>query len=208
MELKKSSLDFVVAGKCDKSVVMLEGKADIVPYHKVYAGIKFGLKACKPIVEAIEEYATKYGRSKKSYKEPESLDAEIVDAIRALSEMRLNQVFENHELHKKSRDDAVNEIRKDVVDRVWTAYPKADPALITNGCNEIIKEVFRYVTLNKRCDGRNYNELRNISCLANLYEPLHGSALFQRGQTQVMASVTLDSLESALETNSVDIVDK
>lgn len=187
---------------------MLEGRADIVPYHKVYAGIKFGLKACKIIVEAIEEYATKYGQAKKPYTEPEPLDDEIIDTIRALSEMRLIQVFENHEHDKKSRDDAVNEIRKDIVGRVWTTYPKAEPALITNATNEIIKEIFRNATLGSRCDGRKYNELRDISCSANLYEPLHGSALFQRGQTQVMTSVTLDSPESALATNSVDIIDK
>lgn len=187
---------------------MLEGKADIVPYHKVYAGIKFGLKACKTIVQAIEEYATKYGKTKKSYKEPESLDGEIIDAIRALSEMRLNQEFQNHQHDKKSRDDAVNDIRKDVVDRVWTTYPKADFALIANAMNEVIKEVFRNVTFSKRCDGRENNALRNISCSANLYDPLHGSSLFQRGQTQVMASVTLDSPESVLDTNSVDIIDK
>ena len=54
-----------------------------------------------------------------------------------------------------------------------------------------------------RVDGRNDSQLRNINCQVDLHEPLHGSALFQRGQTQVMCTIALDSLESALKSDAV-----
>lgn len=57
-----------------------------------------------------------------------------------------------------------------------------------------------------RCDGRPLNALRDISCQVDLFNPLHGSAVFQRGQTQVMCTVTLDSLESALKMDAISML--
>lgn len=57
-----------------------------------------------------------------------------------------------------------------------------------------------------RCDGRKLEELRKISCEVDLYKPLHGSALFQRGQTQVFCTVALDSLDSALKLDPMTIL--
>lgn len=73
---------------------------------------------------------------------------------------------------------------------------------------EIVKKIFRLLIFetNKRCDGRNLDELRKISCQVNLFKPLHGSALFQRGQTQVLCTVTLDSLESALKMDPMSML--
>lgn len=55
----------------------------------------------------------------------------------------------------------------------------------------------------QRCDGRNLDELRIISCETGLYEPLHGSALFQRGQTQVLSTLTFDSPLSAAKIDTI-----
>lgn len=57
-----------------------------------------------------------------------------------------------------------------------------------------------------RCDGRSVEELRNISCQVDLYKPLHGSSLFQRGQTQVFCTVALDSPESALKMDPITML--
>lgn len=59
-----------------------------------------------------------------------------------------------------------------------------------------------------RCDGRNLDELRNIECQINLFEPLHGSAFFQRGQTQVLCTVTLDSIESSLKLDTMSMLSR
>ena len=57
-----------------------------------------------------------------------------------------------------------------------------------------------------RCDGRKLTDIRNISCGVDLYRPLHGSAIFQRGQTQVVCTVAFDSPESALKSDPVSIL--
>lgn len=57
-----------------------------------------------------------------------------------------------------------------------------------------------------RCDGRSLTELRNISCEVDLYKPLHGSSLFQRGQTQVFCTVAFDSIDSVLKSDPVSVI--
>ena len=68
-----------------------------------------------------------------------------------------------------------------------------------------VRNVFRDLILDeeKRCDGRKLDQLRPIECKSNLYEALHGSGLFQRGQTQVLCSLTFDSPESMYKSNTV-----
>uniref|UniRef100_A0A673B8Q0 polyribonucleotide nucleotidyltransferase n=1 Tax=Sphaeramia orbicularis TaxID=375764 RepID=A0A673B8Q0_9TELE len=84
--------------------------------------------------------------------------------------------------------------------KVFSA-PNDMPFEIIESFNIVSKEIFRNLVLNeyRRCDGRELTALRNISCDVDLFKPLHGSALFQRGQTQVLCSVTFDSLESSVK---------
>lgn len=203
-QMQSSSLDLVLTTTKQKLVVMLEGRADSVDYMLLMKAIKAGTKACKEIVIAIENYQNQFGKPKREFNVPEPIDQEIVNAIRSLSEMRLNEVFQNYSLDKMGRDQAVKLIRDDVVNRVWSSYSNQEPSIITNEFNRILKEIFReLIFANQRCDGRRLDELRKISCEANLHEPLHGSALFQRGQTQVMATVALDSVDSAMKLDSL-----
>merc|ERR1719237_46656 len=71
--------------------------------------------------------------------------------------------------------------------------------MMNNALQEVTKLVIRHLAFHeeKRVDGRALNELRPISCQVGLHEPLHGSSLFQRGQTQVLCTVALDSLAAA-----------
>lgn len=183
---------------------MMEGRADSVSWQNVTKAINVGTKATRAIAAAIEEYQIKYGKQKQVVSAPTPVDSEIVGAIRSLSEMRLNEAFQNYSYDKIERDQAVKLIRDDVVNRTWSNFPQAEPSVITNEFNKIVKETFRELLFSdKRCDGRKLDELRKISCEVDLHEPLHGSALFQRGQTQVMATVALDSIDSALKLDSM-----
>lgn len=64
---------------------------------------------------------------------------------------------------------------------------------------QLVRSVFRRRTLalGRRCDGRGLDDIRPTSAAVSLFRPLHGSAVFQRGQTQVLSSVTFDSPEAA-----------
>lgn len=207
-QLKESDLDLILVSTKKDLVVMLEGKSNDIEYQKLSKSIRIGLVECRKIIEKIEALQKEYGKEKRPIEEPKSLEADVKKAIRAMSEMRVSEVFQNHSYDKMGRDNAINEIRQSVVDKVWSSYPDVDANLLGEEFNKISKEIFRNIIFqNERCDGRQLNELRNISCKVDLYEPLHGSALFQRGQTQVMTTVSLDSIEHAIKLDSLSALD-
>ncbi|KAJ6640039.1 Polyribonucleotide nucleotidyltransferase 1, mitochondrial [Pseudolycoriella hygida] len=208
-ELQFSDLDLVVSATKSNLVVMLEGKGNGVLLPKLQRAIKQGAKEAQTIISAIEKLQKLKGKTKRSIEPEKTVPEEVANAIKAMSEMRLREVFRNGQHDKLSRDNAVNEIRTNVVDKVWSSYPETLPGLITDYFNKCCKTVFRDLIFEDdlRCDGRTLDELRKITCEVNLHKPLHGSALFQRGQTQVFCTVSLDSVESALKLDHLSAIE-
>ena len=90
------------------------------------------------------------------------------------------------------------------------ALAEAEPenpyiAQLSGAFSELTRQVFRETALStaRRCDGRDFDQIRPTSCSVGLHGPLHGSALFQRGQTQVLTSVTFDSPDAAFRGDAV-----
>ncbi|CAD7084666.1 unnamed protein product [Hermetia illucens] len=200
-ELQSSNLDLIVAATKHNLVVMLEGKGNTVLLQDLLKAIKQGTKETHNIISSIERLQKMYGKTKKSIEIPSEAPSEITEAVKTMSEMRLREIFRDSTHDKISRDNAVNEVRANVVDKVWSSYPDVEPAVINEAFNKHCKEIFRGLIFEeeRRCDGRSYDDLRNITCQVDIHKPLHGSALFQRGQTQVFCTVALDSIESALK---------
>lgn len=171
--------------------------------------IKKGTQEAQFIIQEIEKVQRANGKAKRTVDPPPILSDEIKDAIKTLGEMRITEVFRNSEHDKLSRDNAINQIRTDVIERTWSNYPESDPILLGEEFNKLSKSIFRGLLFeeNRRCDGRTYDDLRNISCEVDMYKPLHGSALFQRGQTQVLCTVSLDSIESAMKLDSISALE-
>lgn len=208
-ELQASELDLIVSATKKSLVVMLEGKGNSVPLPKVQKAIKQGAKEAQTIIQAIEKLQKAMGKPKRAV-EPEMLvPQEAHDAVKSMSEMRLREVFRNGQHDKLSRDQAVNEIRTNVVEKVWSSFPDTEPALIQECFNKCCKMIFRDLIFeeDRRCDGRTLDEIRKISCKVDMHRPLHGSSLFQRGQTQVFCTVSLDSLESAMKLDHLSAID-
>lgn len=206
-ELQISTMDLIVAATKQNLVVMLEGKGDVILLQDLLKAIKHGTREAQHVIDKIdrlrkESSAAKPKREKLDLK---VLSPEVVEAVRATSSMRLKDIFRNVQHDKISRDNAVNLLRQDVTSSVWSSYPDNDLNLITEEFNKTTIATFREFILeeNIRCDGRGFDDLRNISCEVDVFKPLHGSALFTRGQTQVFCSVTLDSKESALKLDSL-----
>lgn len=188
--------------------MMLEGKANDVDWQTVLKSIRVGFMECRKIINEIESLQKEYGKAKSSIEAPKSLEPEVAKAVRSMSEMRVLETFRNHSYDKLGRDHAITEIRDTVIDKVWSSYPEVDRNLISEEFNKVSKEIFRNLIFqDARCDGRQLKELRKISCSVDLYEPLHGSALFQRGQTQVLATVSLDSIEHAIKLDSLSALE-
>lgn len=190
---------------------MLEGRGNIVLQQDLLKAIKLGTREAQHIIAAIERLQRTHGRAKRAVPDVVGPSTEIVEAVRSMCEMRLREVFRDGGHDKLSRDQAVNVIRTDCVDRVWSAYAKdTDPQQLTDVFNRQCKQIFRAQLFEEelRCDGRDHQSLRRIECQVNLHRPLHGSAFFQRGQTQVFCTATLDTLESAMKLDAGAAADR
>lgn len=209
-ELQSSDLDLVVSATKQNLVVMLEGKGNVVLQPDLLKAIKTGTKEAQLIIASIEKMRKLHGRTKRTVPAAAPENTEVAEAVRIMGEMRLREVFRDYKHDKLSRDQAVNAIRTNVVDKVWSSYAtQTDPSQIQDIFNRLCKNIFRDLIFEeeRRCDGRDYDSLRQIACQVNLHKPLHGSALFQRGQTQVFCTVSLDTLESAMKLDSLTAAD-
>ena len=106
---------------------------------------------------------------------------------------------------KKSRDLAAFAVRDKAIGTLKHSYPDLEPYLFYDAFSHLSRTLIAEKAIHeeKRVDGRHLKDIRPIGCQVDLHDPLHGSALFQRGQTQVMCTVALDSLESALKSDTV-----
>ncbi|KAJ8924341.1 hypothetical protein NQ315_007137 [Exocentrus adspersus] len=207
-ELQMSILNLIISATKRNLVVMLEGNANNVLQQDLLKAIKVGTKEVQSIVNDIESLQKAFGKPKREIEKRTELSQEIVEALRSLSEMRVREIFKNYTYDKLGRDNALSEVRTDVSEKIRTNFPDIDLSLAVDAFNKIVRKIFRDVIFEegKRCDGREFEQLRDISCKVNLYKPLHGSAVFQRGQTQVFCTVTLDSHESALKLDPLSVL--
>lgn len=208
-ELQVSDLDLVVTATKQNMVVMMEGRGNVVLLQDFLKAIKVATREAQLIVQAIERLQKSHGRPKRSLEDIPVAGEEVQEAVRSMSEMRLKEIFRNPSHDKLSRDQAVNSVRTEVVDRVWSSFSDVDVGLIAEAFNKRAKETFRSLIFEeeRRCDGRGLDDMRKIACQIDLHRPLHGSALFQRGQTQVFCTVALDSPESALRLDSLSALE-
>lgn len=204
-ELLLSNLDLIVSATKYNLVVMLEGRANNILQQDFLKAIKIGTRECQHVITAINKLQKTYGKPKRPLEEHSELDEHIIEALRSMTQMRVREIFKDHNHDKLSRDHALNVVRNDVLEKMKSSFPDADNNLVAEGINKVIKKEFRELVFeeNIRCDGRSLDGLRNINCEVNLYKPLHGSSLFQRGQTQVLCTVALDSPQSALKLDTI-----
>uniref|UniRef100_G3TNR0 polyribonucleotide nucleotidyltransferase n=1 Tax=Loxodonta africana TaxID=9785 RepID=G3TNR0_LOXAF len=204
-EMSSSTLNLVVAGASRSQIVMLEASAENVLQQDFCHAIKVGVKYTQQIIQGIQQLVKEIGVTKRTPQKLFTPSPEMVTHAHKLAMERLYAVFTDCEHDKVSRDEAVNKIRLETEEQLREKFPEADPSEIIESFNVVSKEIFRGIILNeyRRCDGRDLTSLRNISCEVDTFKTLHGSALFQRGQTQVLCTVTFDSLESSVKSDRI-----
>jgi polyribonucleotide nucleotidyltransferase len=198
-QLETSDMDLVVAGT-RHFVNMIELGSSEVGEDAVADAIEFGHKHVIQIVEMIEELVTKAGKPKTGDIKPP--DPGLIDAVRARVEDRIREV--KGKAGKSDRSDAVKLIQEQLVAEM--APPVTDPntpylALVAQRdkarqIRSIFAEVEEQVTREAilagvRPDGRGYTDIRPISSSVGVLPRVHGSAVFTRGETQAMCTVTL-----------------
>ena len=198
-QLEFSDMDLVVAGT-KHFVNMIELGGREVKEDDVADAIEFGHKAVVEIVGMIEELQQKAGKPKVG--EMKHPDAGFVDAIRARVTDKIREV--KGKAGKHDRSDAIAQILDDLL--VEMAPPVTDPnasyqtILATKDKQKQIRNIFveveeqvtrEAILAGVRPDGRDYHSIRPISCEVSVLPRVHGSAVFTRGETQAMCTVTL-----------------
>ncbi|KAL6424466.1 hypothetical protein ACFW04_009905 [Cataglyphis niger] len=208
-QIQDSILNMIITATKHNLIVMLEGSANEILEPDLKKAIKLGIKECQNIVNAIANLQKVHGKTKRKIEiNEQSQDNDLISSVKELSETKLRDIFSDHTHDKISRDNAINDLRNNVIETLKNDNANLDVKPAERIFGKITKDIFRTLILETdvRCDGRPMNGIRDISCQVDLFNPLHGSAVFQRGQTQVMCTVTLDSLESALKMDAMSML--
>ena len=192
-ERAKSILDLTVAGTMDK-IAMIEAGAHEIPDDIMLEAIKAGHVEIKKLCEFISKIKEEIGKPKFEYKSFE-VDHDIYEEIEKEFKDRMYQDVQAED--KEVRDAAMDKMAEDVTAYFAEKYgeEKAEEAKqdIADSLYKLEKKCVREMiyTEHKRPDGRAIDEIRPLSCEVGLLPRVHGSAVFTRGQTQVMTIATL-----------------
>jgi polyribonucleotide nucleotidyltransferase len=201
---EKSDLDVVVAGTAER-VIMLEAGANEIPEAEMVEAIKFGQKHLKEIIKLIEEVQKEVGSSKvkiESLAEPEDEETVkereelIKKAQEFLAPRVLEKMFSESRKTKSSRKEAKHELEAELEEYLKAEQVGKDKRKAIIGYVEAyVEEAISKAILKeeRRVDGRGMKEVRPLSVDVGILPRTHGSALFQRGETQVLSVVTLGS---------------
>ncbi|PKU40923.1 polyribonucleotide nucleotidyltransferase mitochondrial [Limosa lapponica baueri] len=185
-QMSSSALNLVVAAAPQNQVVMLEATAENILQQDFCHAIKVGVKHAQQIIQGIQQLVKERGVVKRTVQKLFVAPEEIVECAKRLAFNKIYAVFTDSGHDKISRDEAINKIRLETEEQLKEKFPEAEPYEIMESFNVVSKDIFRNLVLTeyRRCDGRDLTSLRDIKCEVNMFKMLHGSALFQRGQTQ------------------------
>jgi polyribonucleotide nucleotidyltransferase len=189
-QLTQSDMNIVVAATRE-AVIMVEGGAEFVPEEDIADAIMFAHKAIVPVVNAQDELQKLVANPKEVPPEVVS-DQALIDRISDLALAGMGEVMTTAE--KLPRRDRKKELKMRVRDQLAADYEGREKE-INGALDELEKKVVRTMMVEQRCriDGRLFDQVRPISIQVGKLPRTHGSALFTRGETQVIAVVTLGS---------------
>lgn len=197
-QMQTSSLNLVVSSTKDK-VVMIETEADAVKDDIIQEGIEAAKKENKKVIEFIESLHDNAGKKKSAVVESEE-NKELLEIIKKSYTGELIEALKEAASSAGSNSALLNEIVEKMYAEVSGKYDKKQIlAAITKYNYAQIKE--NVLKKGQRVDGRKADEVRELFIETGLLPRTHGSALFQRGQTQILSIVTLGSttLEQLIE---------
>ncbi len=187
-EIDNSIMDIVLAGT-ETEITMVEGGAKEIPEEMFLEAVKIGHKYIKKCIEYQKDFYSDIAREKMKF-EPELLDEELYNEIKKLAVDKINSLVGIKD--KQERNNRIKEILENVIEALSEKYPEQENKIKSYFYNIEKEEVRKYIfTTRKRIDGREFDEIRPVSCEVGILKRTHGSALFTRGQTQSLGLLTL-----------------
>jgi polyribonucleotide nucleotidyltransferase len=187
-EMEKSDLDLLAAGTKD-AICMVESGSDELSEEIMLEALSEAQKEISRVVTTIEEMRTECGKAKMEFEIPE-IDAELFEKIENLFKPKLPEIHKT--MDKKERSDLEKSIIKEIIEALIEEYPEQE-AVIKSLCKKIYVTDLRRMMIEEkiRADGRGFTDIRKITCEVDSLPCTHGTAIFTRGQTQALATLTL-----------------
>ena len=200
-QLATSDIDIMIGASQD-SVAMVEGEFDEISEEEMLDAISFGHEAIKDQIKAQVALAEAVGKKVTRTYEEEDHDADLEKTIHEATYDGYYQVAKQG-LSKAERSDKFSEIKENYIATLSEEEVVEKSELISRYLNSAQKKAVRDLVLAEgiRLDGRKTTEIRPIWCEVDYLPSTHGSALFTRGETQALATVTLGT---SRESNVID----
>ena len=201
-QLEFSDVDLTVSGSRD-SIVMVEGGALELSEAEIIKGLEVAHKGIKELLEVADQVVEAVQQPKMEWTKAEP-PPELVARVKALAEDKVSEALTLAE--KAERTQALSAIKQTIVEQLAEEFPDKlrDIAEVIEGI-EYNTMRDRVLNAGERVDGRDLDTVRPIACEVGWLPRTHGSALFTRGQTQALASVTLGTTDDEQRIDSIDV---
>ncbi len=214
-EIEAGDLDLVVAG-CADGVIMVEAGAKQVPEKDVVEAIEFGFEAVQELLKAQQQVFADLNITPVELPPP-PVNEELVTFVAEQAQEEICSVLRQF-LDKTSREQQLEAIKAKLATQIQERpegdplrlYLLENPKELDNQFKALLKKLMRRQILEEgvRVDGRRLDEVRPVSCRVGLIPRVHGSALFNRGLTQVLSITTLGTPGDAQELDDLHPVDE
>ncbi|MDR0968104.1 MAG: polyribonucleotide nucleotidyltransferase [Holosporaceae bacterium] len=188
---QESYLDLVVAGSRD-GVLMVESGAKELSEADMLAALKFGFESFQPVIDIIIQLAEKCAKEPWDVVEPDNTTKELASDIFEKYSDEIEEAYAGETKHE--RNDALSKVKKKICESFAVSEEISDKLVsvaFDDVCYRFVRD--KILKTGKRIDGRKSKDIRKISVEAGVLPKVHGSAIFQRGETQALAVVTLGS---------------
>ncbi len=189
-QLEESDVYIIVAGSAD-AITMVEGGGGEISEADMIDALNFGHEHIKRIVAKIEELREMCGKEKFEYT-PVGVADELAAKVKELAGNKFDEY--NRIVEKEERRDKKKALTEEIVEKLTAEEEYEESGRdIKTVLHDLDSDSMRSMVVGekKRIDGRNPDDIREITCDTGLLPRTHGSALFTRGQTQALVAVTL-----------------
>ncbi|MBW2056023.1 MAG: polyribonucleotide nucleotidyltransferase [Deltaproteobacteria bacterium] len=198
-ELERSDIDLIIAGNRE-GITMVEGGGSQVREEEMLEALLFGYESLAPTLEIQDRLASLVGRPKREV--PQVDDREWVEKVKSYAAGALQEAYRIR--GKLERQSRLNEVVERTVEELAGEDEEARERVL-DAVKTVERSLVREAMLrtNRRIDGRGFSDIRPISCEVGILPRTHGSGLFTRGETQVLAVTTFGTAADEQKIESI-----
>ena len=201
-DIEEADIDLMVGGTYD-SVTMVEGQMNEVSEDEMLEAIEYAHKVIKKQIEAQKEFASKVEKAKvKREYEKEEMDEELYNKVKDFAYDKIYEIAKQG-TGKQERKEKFDAVKEELMEQFDEETLEEKGKLISSYFSDVKKQAVRDLILKegKRLDGRSLTDIRPIWTEVDYLPSVHGSAIFTRGETQALATVTLGT---SMDVNVID----